>query len=256
MVVLGGCSGLVGGGSDRGTVTPAPVPTAGETYPPGVSEGSVEPAVLGKAHSRFLARTSYTVVSRQRISGADGTLRWTNRTRRVAAGGDAYAGWFNRTVVDFPAGTLPVTLEYWTNGSVHATRRFVGDEPTFYGWANAPSPIEGVDGSRVLVSTLRAVRVGVVDRPSGVVLVGSALRRPGLLPTPPYVTDLRNVSLTARVREDGVVTRWRIAYDATVKNRTVRVVRRTVVTDVGNTTVRRPDWIDTARKWEQVHDRE
>jgi hypothetical protein len=66
------------------------------------------------------------------------------------------------------------------------------------------------------------------------------------------MTTPQNVSLTATVTGDGVVTRWRLAYDTTVENRSVRVVRETRITEIGRTTVGRPAWVDTAREWEQA----
>ncbi|MFC7139200.1 hypothetical protein ACFQMA_05025 [Halosimplex aquaticum] len=40
LAVLAGCGGLGGGDAvDEGTVTPAPVPTDGARYPPGIESG-------------------------------------------------------------------------------------------------------------------------------------------------------------------------------------------------------------------------
>lgn len=251
LVVLAGCAGLAGGDADTTevTVTPAPVPTVAETFPPGVTESEVRVATLTETYAARLRTTNYTYVSRQQVLGDGHVLRRTNRTRRVAAGGGRYAGRFDRQVGDFPVTAIPTTLEYWTNGSVYATRQFVDGDPEFYGWSRAGEPTEDVDGSVVLARVLRAVEVSVVDRDPGVTLVGSELRRPETLPNPPYMTEPRNVSFTAVVTDDGVVTRWRLAYDTTVDGRPVRVVWDTRITDVGRTEVGRPGWVDTAREW-------
>ncbi|PSP26058.1 hypothetical protein BRC64_12500 [Halobacteriales archaeon QH_10_67_22] len=246
--VVAGC-GALGGGSVE-TVTPAPVPTDGVAYPPGVAADGVSPARVANAHERTLLTTNYTVSSRRAVVGPNGTMRTTNRTRTVAAGGETYAGRFDRTVGDSPLATLPLTLEYWTNGSVYASREFVSGSPEYYGWSQGDRATEDVDYSTVLTRTFDAVDVRVADRSAdGVVLVGSRLRRPDRLPNQPYLTDPRNVSLTARVTDDGVVSRWRLAYDATVADRPVRVVWRITVADVGTTTVDRPPWVDTAKEW-------
>lgn len=250
--LLAGCGGFGGTGGAPGTATPAPVPTVTATYPPGVSGDGVFPEALASAHEERLSTTEYRVASRQRVVGPNGTMRTTNRTVAVADGGRVYAGRFNRTLVDFPVGALPLTLEYWTNGSVYATREFVAGSPEYYGWSRSGFPTEDVDYSNVFRRTFAAVETRVArGSAGGVVLVGSQLRRPGAFPNPPYLADPHNVSLTARVSDAGLVTRWRLAYDATVEGRTVRVVWRIAVTDVGATTVDRPAWVDTAREWVQ-----
>jgi hypothetical protein len=250
-VALAGCAGLVGSDSTdtaAGTVTPAPVPTDGEPLPPGVTESGVSVVGLTETHAARLRAANYTYVSRQRVVEDGTVLRRTNRTRRVAAGAGQYAGRYDRTVLGFPVGAVPGTMDYWTNGSVYATQRFVDGEPEFYGWSSGGHPTEDIDGSAFLARVLRAVAVSVVDRENGATLVGAELRDPDALPNPPYMTAPHNVSLTATVTDDGVVTRWRLAYDTTVENRSVRVVRITRITDVGRTTVGRPPWIDTARE--------
>lgn len=250
LVLLAGCAGLVGDDrSDRETVSPAPVPTYTEPLPPGVSAVSVSAAVLADAHERALRQTNYTIVIRQRIVDGNETLRTTTRTRAVAAGAERYAGRLDRTVVDFPLTTLPVTLEYWTNGSVYASRRLDDGSRFVYGWSRNGGHTVDVDESDVLGKLVRAVDVSVAERGEEVVLAGSTLSDPGQLPIPPYMTGPHDVSLTLVVDGDGVVTRWRLAYDAWVGNRSVRVVRETRVTDVGTTTVDPPDWVGTAREW-------
>jgi len=74
LVVLAGCSGLVGEDSDRAvTVTPAPIPEPSPQYPPGVAaEGVTDPTMLASAHRSGLTNTSFT--------------RWTNRTVRYPNG--------------------------------------------------------------------------------------------------------------------------------------------------------------------------
>jgi hypothetical protein len=259
-IALAGCAGLVGRDSPsvvERTVTPAPVPTDGDPLPPGVTESGVSVVGLTETHAVRLRATNYTYVSRQRVVEDDTVLRRTNRTRRVATGGQQYAGRFDRTVLGFPVATIPGTMDYWTNGSVYATQRFIDGEPEFYGWSRTGQPTEDIDGSAFLARVLRAVETSVVDRESGVMLAGSELRDPDALPNPPYMTTPQNVSLTASVTADGVVTRWRLAYDTTVENQSVRVVRITRISDVGRTVVDRPPWIDTAREWQRerfLHD--
>lgn len=249
-VALAGCSGLVPGEDDGGGAatepTPAPVPTDGESLPPGVSDDGIVVNSLIDAHERRLEAGGYTSVSEQRVTGVNGTMWESNHTRQVASGEQAFVGRVGHRVVEFPLGEFPDTYEYWSNGSVYASRRVLSTS-SFYGWSRIDQR-EDIEPSPLLDRVLRATSVRVVDRESGVLLRGTELRRPSAFPNPPYLRDPHNVSLTVRVTEDGVVTRWRLAYDATIEDRTVRVRRVARISDIGSTTVRRPDWVDTARE--------
>jgi hypothetical protein len=246
---LVGCSGFVGPTDSTEAVTPAPVPSETAAYPPGISAASVSPEGVAAAHARRLQSRNYTLVSRQRVVGPNGTMRTTERRREVAAGGDVYAGRFNRTVREFPHRTLAGRIDYWTNGSVYASRGLVDGTAEYYGWSR-DDPDEDVDGSDVIARVFAATDPHVVSREDEAIVVASSrLVRPDRLPSPPYLTAPHNVSLTARVTDEGVVVRWRLAYDATVEDRPVRVVWTSGLTDVGATTVERPAWLPQARAW-------
>ncbi len=248
IITLAGCSGLPpADGDETGTApTPAPVPSDGEANPPGILEDDVVVDRLIDAHERRLGAAGYTSISRQRVVGRNGTMWETNNTRRVASGEQVYAGRIAHRVVDFPLGRFPDTYEYWTNGSVYASQRVL-ENASFYGWSRVDQR-DDIEPSPLLPRVLRSVSIRVVDRESGAVLTATELRRPGTFPDPPYLENPRNVSFTATVTENGVVTRWRLSYDATIAGQTVRVQRRARLTDIGSTTVRRPDWVDTARE--------
>lgn len=248
LVVLAGCGAFGGGGATVAeSVTPAPVPTDGEVYPAGVSSDGVVPSVLVETHEQRLAETNFTFASQRRIVGPNGTMVVTNRTRRIANEEGSFAGRIDHRVFEFPLGRFSKPIEYWGNASVYASRRILSERTEFYGWQRNTEPPRRQTSLPLLERSLEATRLGVVDRPAGVTIVGSELRWPDRLPNPPYLTDPRNVSLTVRVGEDGVVRRWRLAYDATLVNETVRVTREVRLTDLGETTVRRPTWVDTAR---------
>jgi len=249
LVVLAGCAGLTGGDpTHRDTVSPVAVPTTGEDYPPGIGEAGVSPSSLAAAHDRSLTGTSFTFVRRQRVV-ANGTVWTTDRERRVAADG-TYAGRLNRTATEPPLQRVPpVRFAYWTNGTATAYYRESSRGPGSYAWSEGRPPVVDVTGSRTVERLLGAVEPSVVERAEGVVLVGSSDRVPAALSPPLDLENPRDVSLTAHVDPDGVVTRWRLAYEATADGRTVRVVRDAHVTAVGVTTVQRPAWIDTAHEW-------
>jgi hypothetical protein len=253
LLVLAGCAGLGGGEpSIEETVTSAPVPTD-DSLPPGVAEGSVVPSVVAEAHERRLSETNYTFRSTQRVVGDDETMWVTNRTRLIANDEQAYTGRIDHQVNEFPLGRFSEPIEYWGNDSVYASRRIISDRTEFYGWSRTDRT-GNLTSLPLFERTLAAVDLSVARRSDDVTLVGQSLRRPGRLPIPPYLTDPRNVSLTVRITDGGVVTRWRLAYDATLANRTVRVTRDARLTDIGSTTVRRPEWVDTARAESQDRD--
>ncbi|WP_436925125.1 hypothetical protein [Halosimplex amylolyticum] len=247
LLSLAGCGGLGGSDSaDGGTVTPAPVPTDGAQYPPGIGKDGVAADVVAETHERRMNETNYTFVSRQRVAGPNGTMWVTNRTRRIANDEGAYAGRIDHRVEEFPLGRFAAPIEYWGNESVYASRRILSERTQFHGWSRTDQT-DDLTSLPLIERTLAATELSVVDRPDGVRLVGRSLREPDRLPSPPYLTDPRNVSLTVRVTDEGMITRWRLAYDATLTNRTVRVTREARLTAIGSTTVRRPDWVDRAR---------
>jgi hypothetical protein len=217
---------------------------------PGVGEADVDPDVLAGAHADALAATNYTVRVDQRTVGLDGRpLRNTRRYRTVARGGSSYQGLvrYNESV---DALQEFGTIDYWRNES-HVATRFdsplrqvqVGIwQPTGSGPVSAPS--NGPTLRTLLLATDPTVTQRFDD---GTVELTGATEYPGAtLDTPPRLTDVRNVSGRFRVRADGVITAWRLAYDATFGWETVRVVRTGTVEAVGATTVSRPAWVDDA----------
>jgi len=248
LVVLAGCAGLAGEDSSSAeTLTPAPVPTAGPTYPPGVTASGVAPAVLADAHESRLLSAGFTLTSHRRLVGPGGMLGQTHQSRRVAPGGETYVGEFTQSAPKYPLQSFPrLSLGYWTNGTVTAYNRESARPPQSYAWVRGEPPTLDVTRARALERYLTAVETTVRQRDRGVVLAGSTVDQPGAIPRPPDVERPRNVSLTVRVDADGIVTDWRLAYSGTVANRTVRIVETGRITDVGRTTVEYPDWVAAA----------
>ena len=247
LVVLAGCNAFTGSEPTvEETVTPAPVPTDGPDYPPGIADNGVVASVVTETHERRMSGANYTFVSQQRVVGDNGTMWVTNRTRQIANDEGAYAGRIDHQVNEFPLGRFAEPIEYWGNESVYASRRVLSERTEFYGWQRTDQTAN-LTSLPLIERTLAATELSVVDRPDGVRLVGISLRNPDRLPSPAYLTEPRNVSLTVSVTDEGVIERWRLAYDATLANRTVRVTRDARLTDIGSTTVRRPDWVDQAR---------
>lgn len=248
LVVLAGCPAPAEDRAPADTVTPAPVPTTSVSYPPGVTAGGVAWSALADAHERALNRTSYTLVVRQRIVGENRTIQRTGQRRRVLAGGETYAGQYGRSVSEPPLLRSTRTVQYWTGGDGYAARQLQGERVRYLGWSTAGQPIADVDGSQSIGLTARALEFAVVGPTDGVVrLVVTGSRDAEALPTPAYVEDPHNVSGTFRVTADGIVTDWRVAYDARLDEESVRVIREAHVGNRGATTVERPAWVETAR---------
>jgi hypothetical protein len=244
VLVLAGCSGFVQQDSPE-TVTPAAVPTDGAGYPPGVSDGAVVPSTLASAHARTLATTNYTLVTRQRVTDRNGTvLRRSNHTRYVAANNGTYAGHFRQNGTELNVFTT--RIDYWTNGSIVAAQY---DEragrPHRVKWTvRNDGPVSDLSERRTILGIGEAVDLSVADRvDGGVVLVGTRFTNPDRLVTPLFVSDPRNVSVRLRVSHDGTVEALRLAFDAERSDQRVRVRQDIRVTDVGSTTVVKPEWV-------------
>ncbi|MBV0900481.1 hypothetical protein [Haloarcula salina] len=246
-IACAGCAGFVG--EDVEPVTPAPVPTPGAAYPPGVTEDGVVAPALGSAHARTLAGQNYTVVHRQRVTDRNGTLlRRSNHTRWVARNATVYAGRFNQTSRAVRSRTA--RFDYWTNGSVVAVRY---DErinrPQIVRWeVEGAGPVADLPDRRTIQGVAGAVDLSVAERRASgdVLLVGHRFVRPDRLVTPLFIDEPTNVSAQLRVGPDGTVEAMRLVFDAERGRESVRVTQDIRVRDIGSTTVPRPDWVANA----------
>jgi hypothetical protein len=108
---------------------------------------------------------------------------------------------------------------------------------------------------RDAVADLRAVELRVTGTTveNGTRLTrlrGSRVTDPETLGVPPLATDPRNLTLSVTVDGDGVVRAYALVFDATLQGdgARLRVRREHRVLDVGETTVRPPDWVATANE--------
>jgi len=262
LVFLAGCASPLGGGDDRGRYE---VP---ERYPPGVSESGVEDAYeLAGAHREELRNRSRTVEDRSVARYENGTLlQGAESTIRLDGAGGYYAvGATRGTHVD----SGERTAEWWSNGSVGLAMYREGDRRSYR--RNQGTRIDRVRLNRfvrLLVhlepehagKTIRDGRRGVVYHPSRRGHDPGKTTRDGrrvhvLTATgddvPPgadvfRLENVRNVSFRAWVEPSGVVREWHLEYTGDWNERTIRFEQRMRITDVGETTVPRPDWTDEA----------
>jgi hypothetical protein len=248
---LAGCGAFdpgIGDGGSVETVTPVPVPTTAQPSPPGVTDGTVDPAAVADAHRRTLRATNYTVSTRVRIENGSAALSVFRQTRRVAAGGERYAGEYGRNTSNPPVALSTRSVAYWTGGDGYASRHVEHGRVVYLGWSTTGEPITDVERARAARRVLSALSFTVAERgDDALVLTATGIRDRAALPRPRYVDGVHNVSARVRVGFDGVVSSSRLAYDARFADRRVRVSYETTVTDRGATTVERPAWVDEAR---------
>lgn len=225
-----------------------PVPVSDDTDRPGVNGDEVDPVALVFAHQQALARTNYTLDVQQRVVGTDGeSLRKSTRHREVAVG-QSYWGYVH---YEFSAPALQEfgTTDYWSNDT-HVATQYDSPlrQPQTRLWETQTEPIDDHSNRKQLLALLRAADPSVVERAENgtVLLSGTAANPDGRVRTPPSLTSIRNVSARFRVRSDGSIDRWSVTYDATLEDRTVRVVQNGRFTAVGKTTVERPAWVANA----------
>lgn len=262
VVLLAGCSGIPAPGSGgpgapggaAPTLTPVAVPSTDTPPPeertllPGLSAAGVrDPGRLADAHYTALEGRSYTRVGNMTVLSANGTTltRWDRRLR-VAAGWERYRyRRVARTAPSYPVSAYRPELAAWYDGkSVYF--RGVDGEDVDYARQSGNSLGDMTRHDRLLALyanfETRVRRAG-----DGYRLVGTDLENPAALDVPALLSDPRNVTFLAVLGPDGRVERYRLAYDATLDGRPVRVVRTARFSAVGDTDVPEPGWAAEAR---------
>lgn len=255
LVVAAGCSGPISGPREpTPTTSPAPVPTASPSFPPGVGADGVErPLAVANAHAAAVTG-SYAFRSTWTIRRADGTLR-----ERVVVYGRATPGKWRTSVT--VAGTDPTILSnrpsrgvFWSDGRELVGRRVAGGETSyqyespaqytgggFFGRLQHPYPHVPLD--RLLAS----VELRVVEhRARGVVLAGDAPADGSRFAR--VVPGREPAALSYRLFVDtrGVIRSQRLSYEATYRDERVTVVRAVRYFAVENVSVERPTWYEEA----------
>lgn len=242
LLVTAGCVGAADGpaaspprdlpATDGPTDPSAPTPDA--SVPPGVTPGEadeVDERALYAGHARALSGRSVTWREQRLRTDADGAvLGWTTRTVRIDGAHQRYdvaTGGADPAA----AGMRVTTPEYWTNGSVVASR--TGRNGSGAVQVREGGPVNGAAnvGTGRIVIALAGVDLGYVgrERRNGTdrhVLAGTS-------------DDAR---LTLRVTSEGVVRSFVSRTRGTVDGRGIETVTLFRTYDVGSTAVERPAW--------------
>lgn len=257
LVVLAGCGSLAtpaGDGTTTRTVTPAPLPqeTPSPRGPavlaPGVdAEGVFDAGRLTEAHATALSHTSFTTVREERRRYANGSLRSSHR-RVVRVSADRERFYYELNQSDVSGGrTTEERLVRYSNGSVVYVATTRAGETTYSVLGGRPEPNDpsgGLPGDATARSGVArlfgTLRFDVLDRRT---VDGRTIYRLGVENGSQQVGVLRNVSMNASVREDGLVTAYRLTYDVDDIGVSVTVEFR----EVGETEVTPPVWLPAAR---------
>jgi len=256
LVLLAGCGSVAspgGDGTPTRTVTAVPVPQETPTprgpavLAPGLSAEEVFDATeLADAHAATLSATSFTAVREERRHRADGSLVSRYRSVvRMSATGDRFRYGLNQT--DVRDGRVRnQSLARYADGSrvyVSTTR---GGETTYSVLGGTeptdPSAVfpENATARIGLVRLFGSLRLDVVDRRT---VDDRTVYRVAVENGSQQLGTLRNVSLNATIREDGLVTAYRLSYEIG----SLRVAVAVDFRDVGGTEVTPPSWLPAAR---------
>ncbi|MFB6116882.1 hypothetical protein [Halosegnis sp.] len=259
LCLAAGCGETATGGGVDETLTPATVPEptpAPVDRVPGLGKASiVDERALVTAHRAGLAETSYQLNRERRVVGPNGTLDVVTVNASVA-GGDAYrVSRVERSAAEWYTAASSVRRDVWYRNG-HLRNRYVDAdrEATYWGSNGVENgPVSDPTRARLVMNALGAVRFRVTDatRVNGTVryrLAGTGRTDRELTGAPSLLIDIRNRSLTATIRADGVVLAYTLRYEATFKQRAVWVEERYTVSRLGRVRITRPSWLAAANE--------
>lgn len=245
-----------------GALTPAAgadAPTADHTvtqaneseFPPGLNESAVtDPLALAEAHRETLGNSSYTLTNTITFRRANGSLltRSTSVTR-VAAGGTSFysASLGSETNASETLGVDNYRIEVWGNETdAVVADAFRSDDPSYRTVAREDAPMGPETNWELLYSAFGATDSVVVDRFER---DGTTLYRVVSAGGPDEQSAYpahAGFDWVAVVDSQGVVREFQQTYRTTFEDQPAVVTRTMRVSNLGNTTVERPDWYDEA----------
>lgn len=252
LAVLAGCGGISAsdGGGERATLTPAPVPDDGPAALEGVMSDRIDGEILVANHEATLANTSYTAIETLRMGPPENATYERRTVMSVAKGG---APFHVEETVDGPITRVSsvATDVYWNGEYAYFRQPWGGGESVHYDRRSQPSDTLEIEGQ--LTDLLASVSVASVERGDGdATIVSGSLENASALPRRDGLSEAHNATLTMRIESDGIISRMAIGYDAEDYYDGRHRVRYTYrVTDVGETTVERPEWLE---KFDDIDD--
>lgn len=260
LVVLSGCGGLFGGGSDAtpdadlvfsdDVGPPATTPNR-ETYhrdpfPPGTSATGIDADALSRFHGKQLRETSWTLTVSKRAVAENGTVLARSRTRIHQNGTRWIATTVTRGTSPELVGANPGRFVIWTNGSRSATRgQFPNGTVRYSAWAGRPPlGLRSFDrtGAVSVEETAEPIALTYRGVDDGHLVFRGTRDRLEREIGPPAL----NVSLTMRVTPRGIVRSYTYRYEVVRDGERVTVVQRFEVSRIGATSVDVPDWYPEA----------
>lgn len=220
-------------------------------YPPGVSAAGVtDPLALADAHQSTLENTSYTLATTVTYRRPNGSLAARSTgTTRVAPGASSYYVVSSRTQRNAtrPLGVGTYQVAVWANETDAVMASYPADAgPTYQQYSRVRAPSDPTTQWELLYGAFAATNTTVVERfeDDGTTLFRIvSTGRPG--PESAYPTRSRH-GFAAVVDSQGVVRTFQQTYRTTFDDRPAVVSRTVRVTQLGNTTVERPEWYEQA----------
>lgn len=270
-VLLAGCGAVdtaSGPAVSTATLTPAPVPEergpdGGRLLAPGLSTSGVfDVDALVESHRTTLTERGFVLtrnrtVVRPNDAASRRPLNTVGVRIVVGPGADSYhLTRIERSVREWPFVDTYALIGVWYSEPV-VRNRFVDEGRVARYWgqnrAAADGPIRDLTQIRSVRSDLEAVDLRAVgNRTAEGIRVyrlrGTRFENPDELDVPPLFSTPENVSMVARIDERGVVRSYVLSFDATFGGDPVRVRRTYRITDVGNVTVDRPEWVARANE--------
>jgi hypothetical protein len=229
-----------------------PVPTVASTPAPGVPAAgggigvtaTVDAGQLLAADRRVRANTAYRFERSVTLTGPNGSIR-LERVRAVGPDGRVA----EQLSVNGSGGLRPAIegADLWSTGTTAWSRTRLAGGRVFSGRLVSDTASPFGRGLDLAATVADATDLRVAERRSdGAVLAsdGEFSRRGSLLP---LTTDgPRNATARLTVSERGVIRSLALDYGTRLNGERVAVAIRQRVTGLGETTVTRPTWVETA----------
>jgi hypothetical protein len=243
------------------TATPTEAPADG--YPPGVDESGVTDALaLAESYTDALADTTFTVNHSVTVTFTNGTTYARTTRRGTVASRTEYHLNVTQSGQRTPTG-FARSVEYYTANSSQETADESSDATSDTVYRRALSWNRNTSVNEIDVDPKQQYsRLGIVDYETVYSLLSTAEtttvtdRSPadgtprveivvtGVTPSPSLgVSNVTEGTATLVVREDGILERFTVRYEATLHGESVTVVRTLRYDDFGTAETDRPAWL-------------